>query len=145
MEVLEGVLEVVGDVLEAEMRQDCQERAKKKIPSELPSGLKPPGYILAVLGDILNVFGGVWKALERASEASWKLLEAFWRPKCAKITLKCLRSAPRTKFLGNFRTVEAQSKLLGHVLGALGGFLEASYRSKMAPRHLGKIMPNSFF
>ena len=49
LEVLEGVLEVVGDVLEAEMSQDCQERAKNKIPSELPSGLKPPGYILAVL------------------------------------------------------------------------------------------------
>ena len=77
MEVLEGVLDPLGGILEAKMSQDSQERAKSKILRKLPSGLRHPRRILAAFGGILEVLGGVLEALERVSEALGGVMEVL--------------------------------------------------------------------
>ncbi len=59
LEVLEGILEALGGVLETkDNTKMCQERAKRKIPRKLQSGLKPPKHILEALGGVLEILGG---------------------------------------------------------------------------------------
>ena len=100
LEASEGVLEALGGALEAEVREDTAKMAsrppKSEKPRELPSGSKLPGCLLRALEGVLEALGGPLKAC-------WRLLEAPWRPKCAKIPPRWPQDRPRAKNLENYR------------------------------------------
>ena len=121
LEVLEGVLKALGTVLEAEMSQDSQERARNKIRRKFPSGLESPRTHPGALGGILEVLGRVLEALEGISEALGGVLESLGGVLETKDSTKMGQERAKSKVP---RKLQSGLKPPRRILEALGGVLE---------------------
>ena len=99
MEAFEGVLEALGGALEVKVRQDNAMMAartpKSENTREISSEMKLPGRSFGALEGVLEALGGPLKAC-------WRLLEAPWRPKFAKIPPIWPQDSERAKRLENY-------------------------------------------